>query len=126
MTTTTDITGHVLADIRDEIRGTNTRLDQAITHLGARLDQAVTRLDTRIDAHERILLRIADQLGRMDARFDRLDARFDAMDARFDRTDRRLEAIVGLLETSAARHDTVDEAIADLQRRVGVLEQREP
>jgi chromosome segregation ATPase len=117
--TTPDITGHVLADIRDEIRGTNTRLDQAITHLGARLDQAVTRLDTRIDAHERILLRIADQLGRMDARLDRIDEGQQ-------RTDRRLETIVGLLTTAATRHETIDEAIADLQRRVGVLEQRDP
>jgi chromosome segregation ATPase len=144
MTDVTDITGRLLTDIRDEIRGTNARLDQTNTRLDqtvSRLDQTVNRLDqtvsgldqavARLDAHDRILIRIADTLGSMDGRLERVERGQSRLEAAQAGTNERLSTLVGLIGRAVERDDELDEqgkridaALEELRRKVEQLERR--
>lgn len=137
MSDVTDITGRLLAEIRDEIRGTNARLDQTNTrldHTNTRLDQAVDRLD----AHDRILVRIADILGSMDGRLERVErgqASLERGQASLELaqagTNERLSTLVSLVGRAVERNDDreeqgrrIDAALEELRRKVEQLERR--
>jgi chromosome segregation ATPase len=116
MTEITDITGRLLADIRDEIRGTNTRLDSAVA---------------RLDAHERILLRMADELGGVNGRLDTVNGRLGRLERGQERTNERLATIATVLERLADRANDFDEqgaridaALDEVRRKVELLERR--
>ncbi|MBC8070936.1 MAG: hypothetical protein IAG13_21590 [Deltaproteobacteria bacterium] len=134
---TTDLTLKVLLEIRDEARATNARLDVNTA---------------RLDNHERILLRVADELGhihgtleRIDGRVVRLEAgqeltneRLERLELGQERTNERLErlevgqqltndrlrTLVGLTGAVTDRQSEDGAAIEDLRRRVGLLERK--
>ena len=120
---TTDLTLQVLLEIRDEARATNARLDVNTT---------------RLDNHERILLRVADELGHIHGSLDRIDGRVVRLEAGQELTNERLErlevgqhvtndrlrALVGLTGAVIDRQSEDGAAIEDLRRRVGLLERK--
>ena len=79
----------------------------------------MARLDTRLDVHERILLRIADQLGSVDARLDGLEEGQKLASG-------RLETLVGVVDRVIDRGQQLDLALAALRDRVGLLERTSP
>jgi chromosome segregation ATPase len=144
MTDEPNLVLRVLEQIRDEARATNARLDQT----NARLDLKIARLDN----HERILLRVAEELGaihgtleRIDGRVVRLEAgqeltnerlehleagqeltneRLEHLDAGQSRVEQQLGALVGLTGQIADRQLSGDAALDDLRRRVEQLERK--
>jgi chromosome segregation ATPase len=123
-----DITNEILIGIRDEIRLTNAEVRQN---------------NARLDGHERIFMRVADELGHLTGRVDHLtgrvealggemaqvNARLDRHDARFagiteilTRMDRRLEHVEGTIDR--AFDVAANPAFVDLQRRVEALEHK--
>ena len=116
-----DITNEILIGIRDEIRQTNAEVRQT---------------NARLDGHERIFMRVADELGHLTGRVDALggemaqvNARLDRHDARFagiteilTRMDRRLEHVEGTIDR--AFDVAANPAFIDLQRRVEALEHK--
>jgi predicted nucleic acid-binding Zn-ribbon protein len=88
---TTDLTLQVLLEIRDEARATNARLDQT----NARLERTEVHLTARLDKHERILLRVAEELGNIHGKLERMDDVLERMDGALERIDGTLERIDG-------------------------------
>ena len=80
------------------------------------------------DITVRILENIRDEIRGMRADFnERLgetNARLDQTNARLDRHERQLEALVTITSNIVTRMDDFRGGLADLRRRVDVLEQR--
>ncbi len=96
-----DMTLEILKQIRDGIAQTNARLDQTREELSSKLDQTNSRLDqtnsrldqtnscldqtnTRLDSHERILVRLVDEVTVQGKAIVKLIHAVDGINDRFD------------------------------------------
>lgn len=134
MTDEPNLVLRVLEQIRDEARATN-----------ARLDATDARLTARLDNHERLFMRMAEELAaihgtleRIDGRVVRLEAGVVRLEAGQELTNERLEqlaagqsrveqqlgTLVGLTGQIADRQQRGDAALDDLRRRVEQLERK--
>lgn len=92
-----DITVEILKDIREAIRGTNSRLDTMESSLSQRLDGVVQRLDgvtQRLDLVETTLLDLSEQhrfvvsyTRALSERESRLEPRVSALESRVDKLE---------------------------------------
>lgn len=99
----TDITVEILKSIRDEVRGTNVRLDQTVE----RLDQTVERLDQTVE-----------RIGRVEQRQIATEVRLAT----------ELVAVVGAVNEvrDILREDRgLRPIVADHEQRIHALEQRD-
>ena len=119
-----DLTIEILKQIRDEIRQTNTQLDQTREELSARLDQTreelSARLDqtnARLDQHERLLVRLADESQVHSRALVRL---IDETHRLNDRVDHVLTGPLGeAVQSYNRRLDSLEADVAILKRRAG-------
>lgn len=102
--TDSDLTVAILREIRDEIRGTNSRLD----HTNARLDQTNARLDQTVD-------RLDQTIGRL----DQTNSRFEVVEHTVLDAAGQLVILTRYVKNVVDRHE---DAIEDLRDRVDVLE----
>ena len=141
-----NLTVEILKSIRDEVRNTNTRLDQTNVRLDQtleRLDRLTTdmntqfeRVDARLEGIDGRLGGIDGRLGGIDGRLEGIDGRLGGIDGRLDRIDGRLEThgkaivkLIGQVESLNGRFDNFltgahKEAHEELRARVERIEQR--
>jgi septal ring factor EnvC (AmiA/AmiB activator) len=111
-----DLTVEILKDIRNEIRGTNQRLDVTIEHLDAtnqHLDATNHRLDVTIE--------------RLDVTIQRLDVanqRLDVVGHTLLDLAERQSLVVRYTEVLAATDSRIEGRVGDLEARVDKLESR--
>lgn len=96
-----DLTVRILRSIRDEVAGTNARLDQT----NARLDEVNVRLG-----------RVEQSVGRLEQSAEQTNARLGRLEHRFDH----------LLDFAGERYRTLDERTVDHERRISRLEGKPP
>jgi hypothetical protein len=104
---TDDVTIKVLIEIRDEIRQTNTRLDQTRIELSARIDQTNDRLDQTNDRLDQLGHRVIESELRTATAIDGLAATLHDVRQLLRRRD---------LDERVTR---VESEIAELKRRIG-------
>jgi chromosome segregation ATPase len=100
----TDITIHVLREIRDEMRGMRTELSE-------RIDQT----NERLDRHEQVLVQLVHQT--------------ESTNERLDRHERALGLLINEVRGLGSRIDNLvtgpmGEKVRELDRRVATLESR--
>jgi len=91
-----DLTIHVLREIRDEIRGTNRRVDNLEAHLTERIDQTNVRIDRLtervVESEIRTATAITGLAGTLDGVRDLLKDRLDLRD-RVERCERDIDEL---------------------------------
>jgi len=125
-----DLTTKVLIEIRDEIRSTNSRLDQTnqrldnvterLDNVTERLDNVTERLDNvtdRLDTHEKVLVRLVDLSERHEQALGKLVTRMDTLNDRFDNF---------LTGAHQKAHDETRRKYDELDQRVTRLERAKP
>jgi len=129
-----DLTTKVLIEIRDEIRSTNSRLDQTnqrldnvteclgnvterLDNVTERLDNVTDRLDNvtdRLDTHEKVLVRLVDLSERHEQTLGKLVTRMDTLNDRFDNflTGAHQKA----RDETRRKYDELDQRVTRLER----------
>ena len=118
-----DLTTKVLIEIRDEIRSTNSRLDQTnqrLDNVTECLGNVTERLDNvtdRLDTHEKVLVRLVDLSERHEQALGKLVTRMDTLNDRFDNF---------LTGAHQKAHDETRRKYDELDQRVTRLERAKP
>jgi chromosome segregation ATPase len=102
----TDLTVDILISIREEIRGTNTRLDETIT---------------RLDGHERVLVRMEREIGRLNETQIETNARLDGVSERLDGVSERLDGVIVRLDGHDRAQNVVGQRLSGIQDQLGTL-----
>ena len=117
------------ADLVGRIDQTNARLDQTNAKLdqtNAKLDRTNAKLDqTRTEflaKLEQTRADLAGQIGETNARLDETNARLDGTNARLGNLERSVSTLTRHVGTIADRGLRLEGDVADLRRRVEVLE----
>jgi hypothetical protein len=89
-----DLTIEILKSIRDEIRTTNTGIENLRVDLTARIDQT----NARLDQHERVLVKLIGEVHSLNDRFDNFltgahGKEHDELRSRIERIEGRLDRV---------------------------------
>jgi DNA repair exonuclease SbcCD ATPase subunit len=111
----TDLTIHVLREIRDELRG----LKQTTEERFERLEQQQVETNARLESLERTT----------NERFDRLEGRMDRHETILERHEKALSLLINEVRGLGSRIDNLvtgpmGEKVRELDRRVATLESR--
>jgi methyl-accepting chemotaxis protein len=128
--TVSDLTIELLKQIRDAAYETNARLDQTRTDLSAKIDQTNARLDqtharldqTRTDLSAKIDQTRVEFLVKLDQVRVEVTERIDQTNVRVGRLEHSTSQIVEHLGTIVDRGGRLADDVADLRRRVEILE----
>lgn len=120
-----DLTTELLEQIRDGIRGTNERIDEARTELSGRIEQTNERIDqTRIELSSRIE-QTNERLDGTNHRLDRLEHRQVESETRLATELVAVAGAVNEVRDLLRDHLALAPRVEDHEHRLRKLEQRE-
>ena len=116
------ITIQILRDIRDEVRGTNKRLESLEATTSSRFES----LEAKVEGIDSRLEGIDSRLEGIDSRLEGIDSRFDGIDRRFDALDRTMmagfkvvkESLDGIRVVAIERHLDLDARVRALENTI--------